>query len=148
VREAAVYPTTAAPAMIAACAARICTDCGNFNWSPRTGGRHFLPCLMSAAQRSCATIIVWSAGIVGIAASAGRAGSAGAEEPSAQHGAGLPGQARIAYIPIEGLIDRGKAAYLKRVIGVAIGDKVDCILIHLTTDGGSSAPPSTWPTPC
>jgi membrane-bound serine protease (ClpP class) len=94
-----------------------------------------MPHVRSAALL-LATIIVWSAGIVGIAASAGRAGSAGAEEPSAQHGAGLPGQARIAYIPIEGLIDRGKAAYLKRVIGVAIGDKVDCILIHLTTDGG------------
>ena len=43
---------------------------------------------------------------------------------------------RIAYIKIEGVIDPGKSRYYQRAMDEAIEQKVDAVVVHLTTPGG------------
>jgi membrane-bound serine protease (ClpP class) len=43
---------------------------------------------------------------------------------------------RIAYIKIDGVIDDGKAAYYQRSLDKAVEQKVDVVVVHLTTPGG------------
>jgi membrane-bound serine protease (ClpP class) len=44
---------------------------------------------------------------------------------------------RVAYIPIDGMIDALKAAYFKRALADARAAKVDAVVVHLTTNGGT-----------
>ncbi len=46
------------------------------------------------------------------------------------------GPAKVAYVPIEGVIDSGKATYFKRVLESAKEQKVTHLVVHLTTPGG------------
>ena len=43
---------------------------------------------------------------------------------------------RCACIPIEGMIDHGKAVFLRRSMDQALSQKFDTVIIHLTTNGG------------
>jgi membrane-bound serine protease (ClpP class) len=56
--------------------------------------------------------------------------AAAAEKP-------LPGSKRIAYIPIDSEIDELRARYFQRVVREAIEAKVDAVVVHLHTDGGT-----------
>lgn len=47
-----------------------------------------------------------------------------------------PGGARVAYIPINGPIDHGKAKYFKRALADAKAQGATTAVVHLTTDGG------------
>ena len=47
-----------------------------------------------------------------------------------------PGAARVAYIPINGPIDHGKAKFFKRALADAKAKGARTAVVHLTTDGG------------
>jgi membrane-bound serine protease (ClpP class) len=71
-----------------------------------------------------------------IAQSAGLACAAASAEPVLPTAFGESTVPRIGYIPIDGMIDRGKAAYLRRTLAAASAAKVQIVVIHLTTNGG------------
>jgi membrane-bound serine protease (ClpP class) len=62
-------------------------------------------------------------------------GTPNSDVPATARTSSHPGS-RCACIPIEGMIDHGKAVYLRRAMAEAISQKVDTVLIHLTTNGG------------
>ncbi len=57
-------------------------------------------------------------------------------EPTTDAGPALATSKRIAYIKIDGVIDPGKSRYYQRVMDQAVAQKVDAIVVHLTTPGG------------
>jgi membrane-bound serine protease (ClpP class) len=86
----------------------------------------------------CALLLAGGPALAAADAPAGgapAAGAPGADAPAGARANGHPGS-RCACIPIEGMIDRGKAVFLRRALAEAISQKVDTVVIHLTTNGG------------
>ena len=119
--------------------ALVCTDCHDFGWPGARSRRHSTAMSPAALRLLCCALFL--AG--GPALAAGDAPGAGApaggapahELPAGARTAGHP-SSRCACIPIEGMIDHGKAVYLRRAMAEAISQKVDAVVVHLTTNGG------------